>query len=47
MDRRVWWSTVHGVSESDTPEQLSLSLITHSQLELTYFFLSVKQEKLT
>ena len=26
MDRRAWWATVHEFSESDTPEQLTLSL---------------------
>ena len=24
MDRRTWWATVHGVTESDTTEQLSI-----------------------
>ena len=23
IDRRAWWATVHGVAESDIPEQLS------------------------
>ena len=26
MDRGAWWATVHGVTELDTPEQLTLSL---------------------
>ena len=26
MDRGVWWATVHGVTESDRTEQLTLSL---------------------
>ena len=25
MDRGVWWATVHGVAESDTAEQLTLT----------------------
>ena len=37
-DRRAWWVTVHDVTESDTTEGLSLSLFTHSQLLLSYFF---------
>ena len=27
MDRGAWQATVHGVSESDTTEQLTLSVI--------------------
>ena len=26
MDRGVWWATVHGVTESDTTERLSMSM---------------------
>ena len=25
MDRGTWWTTIHGVTESDTTEQLTLS----------------------
>ena len=33
MDRGTWWAKAHGVAESDTPEQLKLSLhFSHSML---------------
>ena len=34
MDRGAWWATVHGIEESDTPEQHSLN--PHSTLPATY-----------
>ena len=33
MDRGTWWATVHGAAkESNTTEQLTLSLFTHSSM---------------
>ena len=32
MDRGAWWALVHGVTESDMTEQLSLSLLVKDLL---------------
>ena len=29
MDRGAWWATIHGVSESDTAEWLSIHVFSH------------------
>ena len=34
MDRGVWWATVHGVSELDTTEQLTLLLSPSAPVSL-------------
>ena len=34
MDRGTWWATVHGVTESDTTEQLSNYTLTHAHESL-------------
>ena len=36
LDRRAWWAIVHGITESDTTEQLTLS---HFQALYTYLHL--------
>ena len=36
MDRGAWGATVHGVTESDTTEQLSLSLISLVRMSLSF-----------
>ena len=30
MDRDTWWATVHGVTESDTTERVTLSLLVYT-----------------
>ena len=34
MDRGAWWATVRGVTESDTTEQVTFSLLGGSQVEI-------------
>ena len=39
MDRGSWWATVHGVTESDTTKQLTLSLRTSpKQAKFEWFY---------
>ena len=37
MDRGAWWTTVHGVKESDTTERLTLSLFFPEKGEFSNF----------
>ena len=34
MDRGTWWATVHGITESDTTEQLALTYLTFSRYSI-------------
>ena len=36
-----WWATVHGVTGSDTTEQLTLSLFSHTYVLFFFFQLSI------
>ena len=41
MDRGAWWTTVHAVAESDTNEQLILSLLYAFHFHITFHMLFI------